>query len=181
MSAAGSEPVLVIDRLCVDLPPWAERPRAVDDVSLELRQDEILCVVGESGSGKSVMARAILGLFPSRHVKPSGGRVLYRGEDLLTAPPARLRELRGSRIAMIFQEPMTALNPVLTLGRQIEEAIEIHRATPRAQRRRGEAPAASDRLNHPPVAGRRVEANVALCAQHAVGKRVERLAQVPLG
>ena len=132
----SGDPVLVIDRLCVDLPPWAERPRAVDDVSLELRQDEILCVVGESGSGKSVMARAILGLFPSRHVKPSGGRVLYRGEDLLTAPQARLRELRGSRIAMIFQEPMTALNPVLTLGRQIEEAIEIHRPLPRAERRR---------------------------------------------
>ncbi|HET7096095.1 MAG TPA: ABC transporter ATP-binding protein [Casimicrobiaceae bacterium] len=132
----SAEPVLVIDRLCVDLPPWAERPRAVADVSLELRQDEILCVVGESGSGKSVMARAILGLFPSRHVKPSGGRVLYRGEDLLTAPQARLRELRGSRIAMIFQEPMTALNPVLTLGRQIEEAIEIHRPLPRAERRR---------------------------------------------
>ena len=77
--------------LCVDLPPWGERPRAVDDVSLELRHDEILCVVGESGSGKSVMARSILGLFPSRHVKPSGGRIVYRGEDLLTAPQARLR------------------------------------------------------------------------------------------
>jgi peptide/nickel transport system ATP-binding protein len=132
----SGEAVLVVDRLCVDLPPWAERLRAVDDVSLELRHDEILCVVGESGSGKSVMARSILGLFPSRHVKPSGGRILYRGEDLLAAPAARLRELRGSRIAMIFQEPMTALNPVLTLGRQIEEAIEIHRAIPRAERRR---------------------------------------------
>lgn len=71
----SGEAVLVVDRLCVDLPPWAERPRAVDDVSLELRHDEILCVVGESGSGKSVMARSILGLFPSRHVKPSGGRI----------------------------------------------------------------------------------------------------------
>ena len=132
----NGEPILVVDRLCVDLPPWAERARAVDDVSLDLRHDEILCVVGESGSGKSVMAHSILGLFPSRHVKPSGGRILYRGEDLLAASPARLRELRGSRIAMIFQEPMTALNPVLTLGRQIEEAIEMHRAIPRAERRR---------------------------------------------
>jgi len=131
----SGEPILVVDRLCVDLPPWGERPRAVDDVSLELRHDEILCVVGESGSGKSVMARSILGLFPSRHVKPSGGRIVYRGEDLLTAPQARLRELRGSRIAMIFQEPMTALNPVLTLGRQIEEAIEMHRPLRRAERR----------------------------------------------
>jgi peptide/nickel transport system ATP-binding protein len=121
------EVVLAIERLVVELPPWADRPRAVDDVSLELRHDEILCVVGESGSGKSVMARAILGLFPSRHVRPSGGRIVYRGEELLAATPARMRELRGSRIAMIFQEPMTALNPVLTIGRQIGEAIEIHR------------------------------------------------------
>jgi peptide/nickel transport system ATP-binding protein len=130
------ESVLAIERLAVELPPWADRPRAVDDVSLELRHDEILCVVGESGSGKSLMARAILGLFPSRHVRPSGGRILYRGEDLLAATPARMRELRGSRIAMIFQEPMSALNPVLTIGRQIGEAIEIHRPMTRDACRR---------------------------------------------
>jgi len=132
----SGERVLAIEHLTVDLPPWAERPRAVEDVSIELRQDEILCVVGESGSGKSMMARAILGLFPSRHVRASGGRILYSGEDLLEATPARLRELRGSRIAMIFQEPMTALNPVLTIGRQVEELIEIHRPMARGARRR---------------------------------------------
>src|SRR5512141_1598607 len=123
---SGKATVLAIERLTIDLPPWAERTHAVRDVSLELRHDEILCVVGESGSGKSLMARSILGLFPSRHVKPSAGRILYDGENLLAATPARLRALRGSRIAMIFQEPMTALNPVLTIGRQIEEAIEVH-------------------------------------------------------
>jgi peptide/nickel transport system ATP-binding protein len=130
------ETVLAIERLTVDLPPWADRPHAVEDVTLELRHDEILCVVGESGSGKSVMARSILGLFPSRHVRPSGGRILYDGEDLLAAAPEHMRALRGSRIAMIFQEPMTALNPVLTIGRQIEEAIEVHQPAARDATRR---------------------------------------------
>lgn len=129
------ETVLAIERLTVDLPPWADRPHAVEDVTLDLKHDEILCVVGESGSGKSVMARSILGLFPSRHVKPGGGRILFAGEDLLAASPERMRALRGSRIAMIFQEPMTALNPVLTIGRQIEEAIEVHRPLGREARR----------------------------------------------
>jgi len=133
---SDARPLLAIERLTVDLPPWAERPHAVEDVSLELRHDEILCVVGESGSGKSVMARSILGLFPSRHVRPSAGRILYGGRDLLAAPPEELRALRGSRIAMIFQEPMTALNPVLTIGQQIEEAIEVHQPAARGARRK---------------------------------------------
>ncbi|HEX8011662.1 MAG TPA: ABC transporter ATP-binding protein [Casimicrobiaceae bacterium] len=133
---SDSAAALAIERLTVDLPPWADRPHAVEDVTLELKHDEILCVVGESGSGKSVMARSILGLFPSRHVRPSAGRILYGGKDLLAAAPEELRALRGSRIAMIFQEPMTALNPVLTIGRQIEEAIEVHRPTAREARRR---------------------------------------------
>jgi peptide/nickel transport system ATP-binding protein len=131
-----SGPVLAIESLTVDLPPWGDRPHAVEALTLDLRHDEILCVVGESGSGKSMMARAILGLFPSRHVRPSAGRILYGGKDLLAASPEELRALRGSRIAMIFQEPMTALNPVLTIGRQIEEAIEVHRPGARETRRR---------------------------------------------
>src|SRR5438477_10481606 len=135
MSAAGSQTVLAIERLTVDLPPWADRAHAVEDLTLDLRHDEILCVVGESGSGKSVLARSILGLFPSRHVRPSAGRILYHGENLLAATPEKLRAVRGSRIAMIFQEPMTALNPVLTIGRQIEEAIEVHQSSAREARR----------------------------------------------
>ena len=129
-SPSKPEAVLSIEDLTIDLPAWAERTHAVENVSLTLRRDEIMCVVGESGSGKSVMARATLGLFPSRHVRHSGGRILFQGEDLLAAGEERLRQLRGSRIAMIFQEPMTALNPLLTIGRQIEEAIEVHQ--PRA-------------------------------------------------
>ena len=134
--SSNSEMVLSIENLTIDLPAWAERAHAVENVSLALGRDEIMCVVGESGSGKSVMARAALGLFPSRHVRPSGGRILFQGEDLLAANEARLRKLRGSRIAMIFQEPMTALNPLLTIGRQIEEAIEVHQPQARDRRKR---------------------------------------------
>ena len=78
---------------------------------------EILCVVGESGSGKSVMARAILGLLPPRLYASLGG-IRFDGEDLLQVPPARMRQVRGGRISMIFQEPMTALNPLMTIGEQ---------------------------------------------------------------
>ena len=139
MSASSpnkTEAVLSIENLTIDLPAWAERTHAVENVSLTLRRDEIMCVVGESGSGKSVMARATLGLFPSRHVRHSGGRILFQGEDLLAAGEERLRQLRGSRIAMIFQEPMTALNPLLTIGRQIEEAIEVHQSRSSDPRRK---------------------------------------------
>ena len=128
-------PIIAIDSLTIDLPPHAERPHAVENVSLELRANEILCLVGESGSGKSILARSIMGLFPSPHVRPSAGRVLLDGENLLAASPRRMREVRGTRVAMIFQEPMTALNPVLTIGRQIEEVIEVHGAASPAQRR----------------------------------------------
>ncbi len=129
------EPLLQIEGLTVDLPAHADRRHAVRDVSLTLHRDEILCVVGESGSGKSVMSRAVLGLFPSRHVQPSAGRILYGGKDLLKARPDELRHIRGNRIAMIFQEPMTALNPLLTIGRQIDEVLEQHDAGAREQRR----------------------------------------------
>jgi peptide/nickel transport system ATP-binding protein len=128
-------PLLRIQGLSVSLPAGADRRHAVEDLSLDLWRNEILCVVGESGSGKSVMSRAVLGLFPSRHVQPSAGRILFEDEDLLQATPERLRDLRGNRIAMIFQEPMTALNPVLRIGAQIDEVLEIHRSGDGAARR----------------------------------------------
>ncbi len=127
--------LLSIQGLTVGLPRGADRPHAVADVSLDLRRNEILCVVGESGSGKSVMSRAVMGLFPSRHVQPQAGRILFEGEDLLQAPAARLRQLRGNRIGMIFQEPMTALNPMLRIGAQIDEVLEIHQVADAATRR----------------------------------------------
>jgi peptide/nickel transport system ATP-binding protein len=130
-----NDPALLrIDSLSVALPAWADRPLAVRELSLELRRNEILCVVGESGSGKSVMARAVMGLLAAPHVRATGGRILFEGEDLLQATPERMRAIRGSRIAMIFQEPMTAFNPVMTIGRQIEEMVLVHRDLTRAER-----------------------------------------------
>src|ERR1043165_500833 len=131
-----SDTLLAVENLTVALPPWADRPHAVEDVSLTVSRNEILCVVGESGSGKSVMARAILRLLPEPHLRAVAGRIRLGGEDLLAATPARMREIRGGRIAMIFQEPMTALNPLMTIGRQIDEMVEIHLDLGRAERRR---------------------------------------------
>jgi peptide/nickel transport system ATP-binding protein len=124
VTAAG--PVLEIERLEVALPAGSDRDRAVDGVSLVVRPGEILCLVGESGSGKSVTAQAVMGLLPKGQLEPVGGRILLEGESLLDAAPARLRALRGSRMAMIFQEPMTALNPVMRCGRQIDEVLTCH-------------------------------------------------------
>jgi len=123
---ATSSPILDVRGLTVDLPPWADRPQAVSDVSLTLARDEILCVVGESGSGKSVMARAVMRLLPQPHLRASAGSILLDGEDVLRLSDARMRELRGRRVSMIFQEPMTALNPVKTIGAQIEEVLALH-------------------------------------------------------
>jgi peptide/nickel transport system ATP-binding protein len=128
--------VLKIEGLSVALPPWADRALAVDNVSLEVMRNEILCVVGESGSGKSVMAKAVMRLLPAPHVRVTGGRVWYEGKDLLALPAADMRAVRGGRIAMIFQEPMAALNPLMTVGRQTDEIIEVHTKLTPAQRRK---------------------------------------------
>ncbi len=128
-----SSPVLEIRNLTVDLPPGADRRHAVEDVSLDLHHDEILCLVGESGSGKSVTSRAIMRLL-AHGLTASAGRILFRGEDLLRATPKRMRELRGSQISMIFQEPMTALNPVKRVGDQVDEVIAVHGHVAKAKR-----------------------------------------------
>ena len=126
-------PILDIRGLTVDLPPWSDRPQAVSEASMALARDEILCVVGESGSGKSVMARAVMGLLPE-HLRASAGTIRLEGEDLLRATSSRMREIRGSRVSMIFQEPMTALNPVKTIGAQIDEMLELHTKLSRRER-----------------------------------------------
>jgi ABC-type glutathione transport system ATPase component len=131
-----SEPVLRIENLIVSLPSWADRPLAVDGVSLEVMRKEILCIVGESGSGKSVMCKSILRLLPEPHVRVSGGRVIYEGRDLLVLPEDGIRSIRGGRIAMIFQEPMVALNPLMTVGRQADEIVEAHTTLRAAERRK---------------------------------------------
>jgi peptide/nickel transport system ATP-binding protein len=137
ISAEGiAEPVLQIRDLSVALPAWADRPLAVKSVSLTVGRGETLCVVGESGSGKSVMARSILRLLAAPHLRISGGAILLDAEDLAQADDRRMRQIRGGEIAMIFQEPMVALNPLMTVGRQIDEILEVHTDWSRAERRR---------------------------------------------
>ena len=124
-AAAAPDAILSIEGLSVRLPAGADRDRALSDVSLSLAANEILCVVGESGSGKSIMANAIMRLLPDR-VTITAGRVMFEGHDLAAASPAEMRRLRGASIAMIFQEPMTALNPLRTIGDQIGEMLSVH-------------------------------------------------------
>ena len=107
------------------LPAGAERAHAVEDVSFDLQAGEILCVVGESGSGKSMCAHALMGLLP-RGVKRRAGEIRFDGQDLLSLGGDDWRALRGRRIAMVFQEPMTALNPLMRIGAQMEEMFEAH-------------------------------------------------------
>jgi len=130
-----STQVLSIENLHVQLPKGSERTYAVEAVSYSLAPKEILCVVGESGSGKSLTARAVMGLLPAPHVQYEKGRILFQGEDLSQASEARMRQVRGSEISMIFQEPMTALNPVMRIGDQIDEVIRFHESLPRKERR----------------------------------------------
>src|SRR5436305_8131477 len=118
---------LDISGLSVALPPNADRAFAIENLNLQVHPQEIVCIVGESGSGKSVTALSIMGLLP-RALKATHGSIHVGGENVLTASRARLRELRGNRMAMVFQEPMTALNPVLPVGDQIEEALQWHAA-----------------------------------------------------
>lgn len=120
-----SSAILTLNRLSVRLPTGADRPHALLEVSLSVAADEILCVVGESGSGKSMMANAVMQLLP-RAVTIDGGRVMFEGRDLAAATTAEMRKVRGLGIAMIFQEPMTALNPLRTIGDQIGEMFSIH-------------------------------------------------------
>jgi peptide/nickel transport system ATP-binding protein len=130
----GENLVLDIRKLYVALPEGGDRPYAVEGIDLQLRQREILCLVGESGCGKSITALAIMGLLPAPDVYTSGGEILFNGEDLLKATPERLREIRGNEISMIFQEPMTALNPLMTIGKQIDEVMRVHTTQPQKHR-----------------------------------------------
>jgi peptide/nickel transport system ATP-binding protein len=121
-----SDRVISIENLTVSLPAWSDRRHAVSNVSLDVGKKEIVCVVGESGSGKSIMGKAILGLLPKPHVRATGGRIMFESRDLLALSEDNMRGVRGGRIAMIFQEPMTALNPLMKVGRQIDEVLEVH-------------------------------------------------------
>jgi peptide/nickel transport system ATP-binding protein len=127
-------PVLEVRSLTVGLPAGGDRAIAVADVSFQVGRGEILCLVGESGSGKSVIAQAAMGLLP-KSLPVVSGQILLQGEDITHATPERLRQLRATRMAMIFQEPMTALNPVMTCGDQIDEVLRQHTKMSPAERK----------------------------------------------
>ena len=120
------DPILELHDLTVEFKTEDGVVHAVTEVSYDLYPGEILGVVGESGSGKSVSMLAVLGLIPMPPGRIANGEALYKGKNLLEMPKGELRKLRGGEIAMIFQDPMTCLNPVLTIGNQISEAVQIH-------------------------------------------------------
>ena len=117
-----------VKNLCIDFRQGNRLLRAVSDCSFSIRPGEMLALVGESGSGKSVTALSLIGLLPRPAGIVSGGTALFQGKDLLSLPEEELNRLRGNRISMIFQEPMTALNPVLPVGWQVAEVLQQHTA-----------------------------------------------------
>jgi len=125
MTAPTAAPVLEVRNLGIALPAGGDRKHAVSEVSFSVAPGEIVCLVGESGSGKSVIAHSVMGLLP-KGLTAVSGEILLRGENVLTAKHDRLRDLRCTRMAMIFQEPMTALNPVMRCGEQIDEVLRQH-------------------------------------------------------
>ena len=126
VAARTDSPILQIKDLRTFFDTRDGTVRAVNGVSLELYAGETLCIVGESGCGKSVTAMTILGLLPKPPARIESGEILFQGTDLLKLKEEEMRAIRGNDISMIFQEPMTSLNPVLTIGRQISEVISLH-------------------------------------------------------
>ena len=125
------EVLLEIKNLVVEFKTESEKVKAVNDISFTLRQGETIGIVGESGSGKSVSALSAMGLIPSPPGRIRSGEIIYHSKskgivDLTKLSPNEMRELRGNELAMIFQEPMTSLNPVITCGNQVMEAIILH-------------------------------------------------------
>ena len=125
--------LLEIKNLSISLPDGGDRSHAVDKFNLEIIENEILCVVGESGSGKSMMARSIMGLLPKR-LKVTKGEINFEGSLINHLTPKQYQEIRGKSIAMIFQEPMTALNPLHSIGKQIDEVMLLHTSLNKTER-----------------------------------------------
>ena len=140
-----SDPVLSIRGLRTTFETAAGVFPAVDGIDLDLHAGDTLCVVGESGCGKSVTALSILRLIPEPPGHIEAGEIRFYGQDLMEQPLESLRKIRGNRIAMIFQEPMTSLNPVFRVGDQIEEVLRVHTDMDRAARRARGARAAGPR------------------------------------
>jgi peptide/nickel transport system ATP-binding protein len=127
-------PILSVQNLSIALPQGGEREFAVSHISFDIERGQTVCLLGESGSGKSIIANAIMGLLPAG-MKAAEGQIVLQGQDLLHASALRLRALRGPVMSMVFQEPMTALNPVMRCGAQIDEMLAQHLHMARAQRR----------------------------------------------
>ena len=143
-------PALTVEGLTVSVRTETGLHPLVQDLSFTLQRGETLAIAGESGSGKSITSLAIMGLLPPPAVRVTAGRIRLGDTDLTALPESRLRGIRGDRIAMIFQEPMTSLNPVLTIGTQLSEAIRAHDPVPRAEAaRRALAALKSVRLSQP--------------------------------
>ena len=122
-----SETLLEIKDLCVEFKTMAGTVHAVDHLSYTLRRGEKLGIVGESGSGKSVSSLAMMQLIPNPPGKVTGGQILYNGKDLVKLSEREMQKIRGNEISMIFQEPMTSLNPIIRCGKQIAESLRLHR------------------------------------------------------
>ncbi len=127
-----SVPVLSVQGLCVDARTPSGAHRVLHEVSFDLAAGETLCLAGESGSGKSVTSLAIMRLLPKMSLRVAGGSIRLEGRDLLSLPDRAMRRVRGGDIAMIFQEPMTSLNPVMSVGAQLTEAIRAHQGAENA-------------------------------------------------
>ena len=125
-AAPDTEPLLVVDNLHTQFNTSRGIVRAVEGVSFTVKRGEVLAIVGESGSGKSVTALSIMRLLPRQSARIPEGRIIFDGRSLLDLSDEQMREIRGRGIAMIFQEPMTSLNPILTIGLQITEPLKIH-------------------------------------------------------
>ncbi len=127
--------VLVIDDISITYRERDRTIRAADDINLTLREGETLALVGESGCGKTTLALAALNLVPHPG-SIDRGRILFRGDDLLTMKPEPLRRIRGNEISMIFQDPVSGLNPVLSIGSQVEEMVRTHMRVSKQESRR---------------------------------------------
>ena len=130
--ADSQDVVLRVENLCVDFSVKGRQVRILSDVGFALRRGETLGIIGESGCGKSMTALALLRMVPSPPGRISAGRVLLNGEDLVRVSEKRIRSIRGGEMSMIFQEPMTSLNPVYSIGNQIAETIRRHKGIGRA-------------------------------------------------